>query len=37
MLRPHPAGEAVAMTPDGVLLSRAQFAFTIGYHILWPA
>jgi cytochrome d ubiquinol oxidase subunit I len=25
------------MTADSVLLSRAQFAFTIGYHILWPA
>jgi cytochrome d ubiquinol oxidase subunit I len=25
------------MTADGVLLSRVQFAFTIGYHILWPA
>jgi cytochrome d ubiquinol oxidase subunit I len=25
------------MTADAVLLSRAQFAFTIGYHILWPA
>jgi cytochrome d ubiquinol oxidase subunit I len=23
--------------PENVLLSRAQFAFTIGYHILWPA
>src|SRR5258707_1101250 len=22
---------------DAVLLSRLQFAFTIGYHILWPA
>jgi cytochrome d ubiquinol oxidase subunit I len=22
---------------DGVLLSRLQFAWTIGYHILWPA
>src|SRR3984885_13184267 len=22
---------------DAVLLSRAQFAFTIGFHILWPA
>jgi cytochrome d ubiquinol oxidase subunit I len=25
------------MTADAVLLSRLQFAFTIGYHILWPA
>jgi cytochrome bd ubiquinol oxidase subunit I len=25
------------MGPDAVLLSRLQFAFTIGYHILWPA
>ena len=25
------------MTLDAVLLSRLQFAFTIGYHILWPA
>jgi len=25
------------VSPDGVLLSRAQFAVTIGYHILWPA
>ncbi|HEY4265017.1 MAG TPA: cytochrome ubiquinol oxidase subunit I, partial [Micropepsaceae bacterium] len=25
------------MSLDGVLLSRLQFAFTIGYHILWPA
>jgi cytochrome d ubiquinol oxidase subunit I len=25
------------MSPDAVLLSRIQFAFTIGYHILWPA
>jgi cytochrome d ubiquinol oxidase subunit I len=25
------------MTLDGLLISRAQFAFTIGYHILWPA
>ena len=25
------------MTPDSVLLSRLQFAWTIGYHILWPA
>jgi len=25
------------MNPESVLLSRAQFAFTIGYHILWPA
>ena len=27
----------VAMILDTVLLSRLQFAFTIGYHILWPA
>src|SRR6185437_14784416 len=26
-----------AMTSDTVLLSRLQFAWTIGYHILWPA
>jgi cytochrome d ubiquinol oxidase subunit I len=25
------------MTPSGLLLSRAQFAVTVGYHILWPA
>lgn len=25
------------MGSDAVLLSRMQFAFTIGYHILWPA
>ncbi|HEX5419174.1 MAG TPA: cytochrome ubiquinol oxidase subunit I [Gammaproteobacteria bacterium] len=25
------------MTPESLLFSRAQFAFTIGYHILWPA
>jgi cytochrome bd ubiquinol oxidase subunit I len=25
------------MALDGVLLSRLQFAWTIGYHILWPA
>src|SRR3954462_12968281 len=25
------------MNLDTVLLSRLQFAFTIGYHILWPA
>jgi cytochrome d ubiquinol oxidase subunit I len=25
------------MTPDGLLAARAQFAFTIGFHILWPA
>jgi cytochrome bd ubiquinol oxidase subunit I len=25
------------MQADAVLLSRAQFAFTIGFHILWPA
>jgi cytochrome d ubiquinol oxidase subunit I len=25
------------MSPETVLLSRAQFALTIGYHILWPA
>lgn len=25
------------MSPAAVLLSRLQFAFTIGYHILWPA
>jgi cytochrome d ubiquinol oxidase subunit I len=25
------------MTPDSLLLSRLQFAWTIGYHILWPA
>src|SRR5437763_13342979 len=25
------------MTADGLLLARAQFAFTIGFHILWPA
>jgi len=24
------------MTLDGLLASRIQFAFTIGYHILWP-
>src|ERR1700722_10036379 len=25
------------MALDGLLISRAQSAFTIGYHILWPA
>jgi cytochrome d ubiquinol oxidase subunit I len=25
------------VSPDTVLISRIQFAFTIGYHILWPA
>lgn len=25
------------MNPETLLLSRAQFALTIGYHILWPA
>src|SRR5690242_6086246 len=25
------------MSSDTVLLSRLQFAWTIGYHILWPA
>jgi cytochrome d ubiquinol oxidase subunit I len=25
------------MSLDAVMLSRLQFAFTIGYHILWPA
>jgi len=25
------------MISDAVLLSRLQFAFTLGYHILWPA
>jgi cytochrome bd-type quinol oxidase subunit 1 len=25
------------MSPDTAFLSRIQFAFTIGYHILWPA
>ena len=25
------------MSGDTVLLSRLQFAWTIGYHILWPA
>jgi cytochrome d ubiquinol oxidase subunit I len=25
------------MTGSALLLSRAQFAFTIGFHILWPA
>lgn len=25
------------MSPETVLISRIQFAFTIGYHILWPA
>jgi cytochrome bd ubiquinol oxidase subunit I len=25
------------MSLDATLLSRIQFAFTIGYHILWPA
>src|SRR5689334_19904374 len=25
------------MALDGLLIARAQFAFTIGYHILWPA
>jgi cytochrome bd ubiquinol oxidase subunit I len=25
------------MQPDPVFLSRLQFAFTIGFHILWPA
>lgn len=25
------------MTLDGLLAARAQFAFTVGFHILWPA
>jgi cytochrome d ubiquinol oxidase subunit I len=25
------------MALDGLLIARAQFAFTIDYHILWPA
>lgn len=25
------------MTADGLIVSRAQFALTIGFHILWPA
>jgi cytochrome d ubiquinol oxidase subunit I len=25
------------MSPESVVISRALFAFTIGYHILWPA
>jgi len=25
------------MTPDGLIAARAQFAFTIAFHILWPA
>ena len=25
------------MTLDTIMLSRLQFAFTIGYHIMWPA
>jgi cytochrome d ubiquinol oxidase subunit I len=25
------------MTLDSTTLSRLKFAFTIGYHILWPA
>jgi cytochrome d ubiquinol oxidase subunit I len=25
------------VTLDGLLVARAQFAFTIGFHILWPA
>ena len=25
------------MNPETVLVSRIQFALTIGYHILWPA
>src|SRR3954467_9778747 len=25
------------MTLDGLIAARAQFAFTIGFHILWPA
>lgn len=25
------------MTLDAVTLSRLQFAFTIAYHIMWPA
>jgi cytochrome d ubiquinol oxidase subunit I len=25
------------MSPDAVLIPRIRFAFTIGYHILWPA
>jgi cytochrome d ubiquinol oxidase subunit I len=25
------------MTLDTVTLSRLQFAFTVGFHILWPA
>lgn len=25
------------MTPDGLIAARAQFAFTVAFHILWPA
>jgi cytochrome bd ubiquinol oxidase subunit I len=35
--RPADRERAVPMALDGLLISRAQFAFTIGYHILWPA
>lgn len=36
-MRAGPADYFYAMTPDGLLASRAQFAFTIAFHILWPA
>ncbi len=29
--------QATATSSDPVLVSRIQFAMTIGYHILWPA
>src|ERR1700730_5582153 len=30
-------GHQSAMTLDTITLSRLQFAFTIAYHIMWPA
>ena len=36
-MRAAPADYFNAMTLDGLLAARAQFAFTIAFHILWPA
>src|SRR5216683_8030483 len=35
--RRAPNHENATMTLDTITLSRLQFAFTIGYHIIWPA
>jgi hypothetical protein len=34
---PAAVSEDMPMSLDATLMSRIQFAFTIGYHILWPA